>query len=148
MELREFLSEYYELFADLETNKAQFGEEFYSSARNLLLKQFEQATSTWLDEQELAFAESRFELRFKVANYTPRRRFVFWWNRKAKALLRMYRAELERYLAELGKGTRDVKADKAALDDLPGQTALVDPTKLPVPSTQTDEHSVVSTKTS
>lgn len=101
MELNNFLSEYYELFADLETNRAQFSEEFYVAARKLLLKQFEQATVCFLDEQELEFAERRFRLRFEVANYTPRRRWLFWWNRKAKALLRRYRAELERYLSAL-----------------------------------------------
>ncbi len=103
--LNEFLGQYYELFAELEINKAQLSEEFYDVTRKLLLNQFEQASSTFLDEQELQFADKRFKLRFDVANYTPRRRFIFWWNRKAKALLKQYRAELEKYLASLDFGT-------------------------------------------
>ena len=91
--LNEFLGQYYELFAELEINKAQLSGEFYDVTRKLLLNQFEQASSTFLDEQELQFADKRFKLRFDVANYTPRRRFIFWWNRKAKALLKQYRAE-------------------------------------------------------
>lgn len=135
MELHEFLAQYYDLFADLETNKAQFSDDFYSAARKLLLKQFEQATETFLQEQELEFAEQRFKLRFDVANYTPRRRLVFWWNRKAKALLKQYRTELELYLSEIFKGTRDTKADKNALDDLPAQSSIVSSTTLPTPVT-------------
>lgn len=134
MELHNFLTQYYELFSELEINKAQLPEEFYVVSRKLLLSQFEQATTTFLDEQELQFAEKRFKLKFDVANYTPRRRLVFWWNRKAKALLKQYRADLECYLAALGKGTRDVKADKAALDNLPGESTIESSTRLPATS--------------
>ena len=38
MELREFLATYYELFSELEVNKAQFCEEFYEVARKQLRK--------------------------------------------------------------------------------------------------------------
>lgn len=133
-DLHKFLSQYYELFGDLEMNRAQFSDDFYSAARKLLFHQFEQDTETFLQEQELEFAEQRFKLRFDVANYTPRRRLVFWWNRKAKALLKQYRADLECYLAALGKGTRDVKADKAALDNLPGESTIESSTRLPATS--------------
>lgn len=134
MELREFLATYYELFSELEVNKAQFCEEFYEVARKLLLKQFDFATDTFLQEQELALAEQRFRLRFDVANYTPRRHLLRW-NRKAKALLKQYRAELERHLAEISKDIRDTKADKNALDGLPAQSSIVSPSTLPVSST-------------
>lgn len=135
MELHEFLAQYYDLFADLETNKAQLSDDFYTATRKLLLKQFEQATETFLQEQELEFAEQRFKLHFDVANYTPRRHLLFWWNRKAKALLKQYRAELELYLSEISKGTRDTKADKNALDELPAHSSIASPTTLPAPVT-------------
>lgn len=135
MELNEFLTQYYELFSDLETNKAQLSDDFYTATRKLLLKQFEQATKIWLDEQELSFATNHFELKFKVANYTPRRRLLFWWNRTAKSLLRQYRADLECYLAEISKDTRDTKADKNTLDDLPAQSSIASPTTLPTTTT-------------
>ncbi len=135
MELHDFLSEYYELFAELETNKAQFSEEFYLAARKLLLNQFDAATDIFLQQQALACAESNFELAFKVANYVPRRR-LFWWNRKAKALLQQYRAQFELELSALSKGTRDAKADKDVLDTIPGQSSVSAPTTLPVPSTE------------
>lgn len=99
--LNEFLGQYYELFADLETNKAQLSEQFYFAARKLLLNQFNDAASAFLDEQLLAFAEPRFELRYRVANYVPRRRWLFWWNRKAKVLLKQYKAEFEKHLAAI-----------------------------------------------
>lgn len=134
MELHEFLVQYYELFSELEINKAQLSPEFYAASRKLLLNQFEQATKSFLDERELEFAEKRFKLRFDVANYTPRRRWLFWWNRKAKALLKQYRAELERYLAELSKDTRDTKADKDALDELPAESSIASSTTLPAPT--------------
>ena len=134
MELHDFLIQYYELFSDLEINRAQLSEEFYVASRKLLLNQFDQATKIWLDEQELEFCEKRFKLKFDVANYTPRRRWLFWWNRKAKALLKQYRAELERYLAEISKDTRDTKADKTALDELPAQSSIASPTTLPAPT--------------
>lgn len=138
MELHDFLAEYYKLFADLETNKAQFPDEFYLSARKLLSKQFEQATETFLNDQKLEFAEQRFKQRFDVANYTPRRRMFFWWNRKAKALLKQYRADLECYLAGLSKGTRDAYADKTALDNLPGTSTVTSSDNLPAPPIGTD----------
>lgn len=134
MELHDFLIQYYELFSDLEINRAQLSEEFYVASRKLLLNQFDQATKIWLDEQELEFCEKRFKLKFDVANYTPRRRWLFWWNRKAKALLKQYRAELERYLAEISKDTRDTKADKTALDELPAQSSIANSTTLPAPT--------------
>ncbi len=139
MELHNFLTQYYELFSELEINKAQLPEEFYVVSRKLLLSQFEQATTTFLDEQELQFAEKRFKLKFDVANYTPRRRLIFWWNRKAKALLKQYRAELELYLSEISKETRDTKADKNILDDLPAQSSISSPSTLPAPTTDSTD---------
>ena len=134
MDLHSLLATYYELFADLEMNRTLLSEEFHASVRKLLLKQFDQSTQTFLDEQELEFSEKRFKLKFDVANYTPRRRLIFWWNRKAKALLKQYRAELERYLAEISKDTRDTNADKTALDELPAQSSIASPTTLPAPT--------------
>ncbi len=133
MDLHSLLATYYELFADLEMNRTLLSEEFHASVRKLLLKQFDQSTQTFLDEQELEFAEKRFKLKFDVANYTPRRRWLFWWNRKAKALLKQYRAELERYLAEISKDTRDTNAEKNALDELPAKSALTPLENLPTP---------------
>lgn len=123
MELREFLGQYYELFSELEINKAQLSDEFYVVTRKLLLSQFEQATTTFLDEQELQFAEKRFKLRFDVANYTPRRRFIFWWNKKAKALLKQYRAELEKYLASLNQRA-NYQSDNTSQEPLCGDVTL------------------------
>ena len=123
MELREFLGQYYELFSELEINKAQLSDEFYVVTRKLLLSQFEQATTTFLDEQELQFAEKRFKLRFDVANYTPRRRFIFWWNKKAKALLKQYRTELEKYLASLDQRA-NYQSDNTSQEPLCGDATL------------------------
>lgn len=138
-DLHKFLSQYYELFGDLEMNRAQFSDDFYSAARKLLLHQFEQDTETFLQEQELEFVEQRFKLRFDVANYTPRRRLIFWWNRKAKALLKQYRAGLELYLAQISKDTRDTKADRNALDEVPAQSSIASPTTLPAPTTDSTD---------
>lgn len=123
MELREFLGQYYELFSELEINKAQLSDDFYVVTRKLLLSQFEQATTTFLDEQELQFAEKRFKLRFDVANYTPRRRFIFWWNKKAKALLKQYRAELEKYLESLDQRA-NYQSDNTSQEPLCGDPTL------------------------
>ena len=123
MELREFLGQYYELFSELEINKAQLSDDFYVVTRKLLLSQFEQATTTFLDEQELQFAEKRFKLRFDVANYTPRRRFIFWWNKKAKALLKQYRTELEKYLASLDQRA-NYQSDNTSQEPLCGDVTL------------------------
>lgn len=60
--------------------------------------------------KELSIGRERFELRFQVHNWLPRRRFVLWWNKVAKALTRRYTAELTAELQRL-----ETEAQKAEI---------------------------------
>ena len=109
MTITDLNDRYFALFGELYSNRSLLPEKQRNAMSSVLMKEYEQAVQDYLDERELEFAKQRFELKFKVANYTPRRRLFFWWNPIAKKLLKQYKAEFLTYIAALEKSTREEK---------------------------------------
>ena len=122
MTICELNNKYYSLFETLYNASSKLPEKQFVIMSNVLMKQYEQEVEDYLDEQELNFAMQRFALKFKVQAYTPRRVFLWRWNKTARQLLKQYKAELQTFLAELGKDIREEKQYAERLNDEASQT--------------------------
>lgn len=109
MTIQELNSKYYALFNTLHNAAAYLPEKQYKAMSDVLMREYEQDVEDYLDEQAIAFGMQRFEQKFRVGVYLPRRRFLFWWNPVAKKLLKKYKAEFLTYLAALDKDVREEK---------------------------------------
>lgn len=127
MKLRELNNEYFELYGDLYQARALLSEKQYKMTSEALLAAYKEDLEVCVQEKALAVGKERFELRYKVRNWLPRRRFVVFWNRMARKLLKKYLAEFQAELERLEKEQAAAsEAQTVASSNLPvaQQTAL------------------------
>ena len=122
MMLQDVNQKYYCLYSELYRSRTVLPEKQYATMSKVLMHNYEQDVQDYLDDQLLQFGMQRFERKFKIKHYTPRRRLFFWWNPVAKKLLKQYVAEFKTYLAELEKNTREEKEYAAELNKGPETT--------------------------
>ena len=103
MTLQELNREYFELYGELYNARTLLPHKQYKATVEALQKAYADDLERVLLTKELSIGRERFELRFQVHNWLPRRRFVLWWNKVAKALTRRYTAELTAELQRLEK---------------------------------------------
>lgn len=94
MTLQELNREYFELYGELYNARTLLPHKQYKSTVEALQKAYADDLERVLLTKELSIGRERFELRFQVHNWLPRRRFVLWWNKVAKALTRRYTQNL------------------------------------------------------
>lgn len=121
MTLREINNKYYDLYGDLNSARAFLPPKQLEETASVLLKQYREEVANFLDMQFVETALSKFELKFRVKMYAPRRLFLRW-NKVAKKLLKQYTADFELYLAQLEKDAAEAHAETA---DVKEQTSLV-----------------------
>ena len=103
MTLQELNREYFELYGELYNARTLLPHKQYKATVEALQKAYADDLERVLLTKELSIGRERFELRFQVHNWLPRRRIVLWWNKVAKALTRRYTAELTAELQRLEK---------------------------------------------
>lgn len=127
MKLRELNNEYFELYGDLYQARALLSDKQYKLTSEALLTAYKEDLEVCVQEKALAVGKERFELRFKVRNWLPCRRFVVFWNRMARKLLKKYlaefQAELERLDKEQSAASKAQERENSNLP-VPCQTAL------------------------
>lgn len=127
MTLQELNNTYFELYGDLYQARSLLSEKQYKLTSEALLTSYKDDLMVCLDEKALAVGRERFELRFKVHNWLPRRRFIFFYNKIAKTLLKKYltdfEAELSRLESETNAASETPQAETSNLP-VPQQTAL------------------------
>lgn len=135
MTLRELHWEYFALYDDLRKAQASSNmpSDQYKAMAAVLKISYNQAIEDYFDEQLIAFSQQRFERKFKVRMYTPRRFLLFWWNPVAKKLLKQYKAEFKTYLAELKKDTREEEQYAQQLNDCGAKCMEAPSTALTLP---------------
>lgn len=93
---------YFELFSDLDACRSVLPPEQYKTMATALKRAYDRDLEVVLGQKELETAQSTFELRYRLRHYVPRR-YLFGWNRAARAMkkecLRLFRD----YLADLEK---------------------------------------------
>lgn len=109
MTLFELHHKYYALYDDLKKaqDSANMSTEQYKAMAANIKRDYDQDVKDYQDEQLIAMGMKRFELKFKVRMYLPRRWLFFWWNPVAKKFLKQLKAEFMSYLATLEKNTRE-----------------------------------------
>ena len=113
MTLQELNREYFELYGELYNARTLLPNKQYKATVEALQKAYADDLERVLLMKELSVGRERFELRFQVHNWLPRRRFVLWWNKVAKALTRRYTAEL---IAELQRLETEAQKAEIAID--------------------------------
>lgn len=113
MTLQELNREYYEIYGDLYNARSLLPPKQYKAITEALQKAYADDLERVLLVKELSVGRERFELRFQAYNWLPRRRFVLWWNKVAKALTRRYTAELT---AELQRLETEAQKAEIAID--------------------------------
>ena len=113
MTLQELNREYFELYGELYNARTLLPHKQYKATVEALQKAYADDLERVLLTKELSIGRERFELRFQVHNWLPRRRIVLWWNNVAKALTRRYTAELT---AELQRLETEAQKAEIAID--------------------------------
>ena len=101
MTLQELNNTYFELYGDLYEARSLLSDKQYKITSEALLESYKDDLEVCLQQKALAVGRERFELRFKVRNWLPRRVFLFWNNKVAKQLLKTYVADFEAELKRL-----------------------------------------------
>ena len=114
MTLHEINCKYLSIFDPLFRAEGKRPDKYFTWMSNTMMKLCEQEVEDYLDERMLTFSIQRFERKFKVKMYTPRRLFLSW-NKTAKKLLKRYKAEFATFLAELEK---EIKEEKKYAEEL------------------------------
>ncbi len=141
MKLRELNNEYFELYGDLYQARALLSDKQYKLTSEALLTSYKEDLEVCVQEKALAVGKERYELRYKVRNWLPRKRFLFFNNRIAKTLLKKYLADFEAELRRLENETNAAsEAQQAESSNLPAQrqTALETQETLPAKSSDTE----------
>ena len=107
MKIQELNSKYFGLFGELYANRTLLPEKQMKVMSAVLMNDYAQEVEDYFDEQMLTFSMQRFERKFKVKMYTPRRGFLWAWNKTAKKLLNQYKADFQVFLASLEKNARE-----------------------------------------
>ena len=109
MTIQEIHRKYFAYYDELRKaqQSADMPAEQYKAMKSVLMHDYKLEVEDYLDDQLIEFSIQRFERKFKVRMYLPRRRLVFWWNLVAKKLMKRYKAEFLTYIAALEKDTRE-----------------------------------------
>jgi len=148
MTIEKLYEKYYSLYGNLFASRNIFpNDKVYNFFAEGLFDRFKQELDVCNTEYVLDEGSKMFELKFKAANYIPRRTWLWRFNRTAKALRKLFIAEFNNYLAnlELGKtetkvDTQDVRNVASTLKETlhsPKRSVLQVTTSLPVQSDST-----------
>lgn len=114
MTLQELNREYFELYGELYQARGLLSEKQYKLTSDVLLQSYKDDIERCVLKRELETGRERFELRYRVRNWLPRKVLFFWWNATAKRLLKRYVAELKQELRRL-----DEESERKPAETLP-----------------------------
>ena len=110
MNVHELNTKYFEYYGDLFEAKPLLPEIQYEASKMSLYNDFCREAEIVVGERELEIGQYVFELRFKLRNYLPRRRFLRW-NKFAKKMLKRLKAEFLAEIAVMEKETNEIKEE-------------------------------------
>lgn len=100
MKYEELNNKYYALFSDLFASRAVLPPKQYNQMSDALSAEYKRELELLVGTIQLETGREMFELKWKLGNMLPRR-FLFWRNKVAKAVIKSCREQFERYLKEL-----------------------------------------------
>lgn len=117
MNLRDLNNQYFELYGDLYQARALLSDKQYKLTSDALLSAYKDDLEVCIEEKALAVGRERYELKFKVRNWLPRKKFLFFNNRIARTLLKRYLADFTAELARLQKETGALSAPAESAEE-------------------------------
>ena len=97
---RDLNDHYFDLYSALDSCRDVLPPKQYETMANALKRAYDKDLEVILGQKELETAQSTFELRYRLKHYVPRR-FLFGWNRVARAMKRECLREFRAYLEDL-----------------------------------------------
>lgn len=118
MTIEKLYEKYYSLYGNLFASRNIFpNTKVYCFFAESLFDRFKQELDVCNTEYVLGEGSKIFELKFKAANYIPRRTWFWRLNRTAKALRKLYIEEFRNFLANLELGKTETKVDTKDVKD-------------------------------
>ena len=127
MTLKELNNKYFELYGDLYQARGLLTERQYKLSADALLTSYKEELDVLFAKRALLVGRERFELKFKVRNWLPRRVFLFWHNKIAKKLLKIYMVDFKAELNRLEEEAKPPSATPSSQDT---------PSTLPIPQSR------------
>lgn len=126
---RDLNDHYFDLYSALDACRDVLPPKQYETMANALKRAYDKDLEVILGQKELETAQSTFELRYRLRHYVPRR-YLFGWNRVARAMKRECLREFRAYLEDLTH-----RGDPPGNDVPPAEpvTGLPVPTKTELP---------------
>lgn len=97
---RDLNDHYFDLYSALDACRDVLPPKQYETMANALKRAYDKDLEVILGQKELETAQSTFELRYRLRHYVPRR-YLFGWNRVARAMKRECLREFRAYLEDL-----------------------------------------------
>lgn len=121
---RDLNDHYFDLYSALDACRDVLPPKQYETMANALKRAYDKDLEVILGQKELETAQSTFELRYRLRHYVPRR-YLFGWNRVARAMKRECLREFRAYLEDLTR--RGDPPEDTAPPDLHPVTVSTDP---------------------
>lgn len=121
---RDLNDHYFDLYSALDACRDVLPPKQYETMANALKRAYDKDLEVILGQKELETAQSTFELRYRLRHYVPRR-YLFGWNRVARAMKRECLREFRAYLEDLMH--RGDPPEDTAPPDLHPVTVSTDP---------------------
>ena len=121
---RDLNDHYFDLYSALDACRDVLPPKQYETMANALKRAYDKDLEVILGQKELETAQSAFELRYRLRHYVPRR-YLFGWNRVARAMKRECLREFRAYLEDLTH--RGDPPEDTAPPDLHPVTVSTDP---------------------
>ena len=99
---RDLNDHYFDLYSALDACRDVLPPKQYETMANALKRAYDKDLEVILGQKELETAQSTFELRYRLRHYVPRR-YLFGWNRAARAMKKECLRLFREYLADLEK---------------------------------------------
>ena len=127
---RELNDHYFDLYSALDACRDVLPPKQYETMANALKRAYDKDLEVILGQKELETAQDTFELRYRLKHYVPRR-WLFGWNRVARAMKRECLREFRAYLDELSHH-EDPPADDVSPEEPVSGLPVPTKTELPV----------------
>ena len=116
MTIDQLNDKYFGIYGELYKARAYLPERQYDSMCRILQQEYSREVELIVNDNVLETAGLSFEQRYLLANYIPRRRFLFY-NKLARVLFKKYSKDFKLMLEELKKENATTETAVAMLEE-------------------------------
>ncbi len=122
--LYDLMQKYFVMYSELFRMRSVVSPEEYKTFSKTLADAYKRELEFYNEGVLLDSAQARWERKERLARYVPRRKWIFWRNRVAKAIGRNVDRDFDRFISILEQGLSDESSDASAEEPME-ETAVV-----------------------